>query len=204
MNRAIFCRRYLEPRPPRRLGQGPHEPPSGSGAAASIAPRSGSMISSPWTPPGLPAPSPPSPPLFRGNRLHLNIHTAGSGSGKVTLLQSDGTPYPAFTASDCELSRPTRPTTKSAGRPARTSAPSPASRFGCSRKCAMPDSSRCSLGQRRNKHYKRPLVPNGVSLGNDHKNRTRLGLKRCHPCLYTRKDFGCLRGSYLTVACAEC
>ena len=41
--------------------------------------------------------------LFRGNRLHLNIHTAGSGSVKVALLQPDGTPNPGFTASDCEV-----------------------------------------------------------------------------------------------------
>ena len=43
------------------------------------------------------------PLLFRGTRLHLNIHTAGSGSAKVALLQPDGTPYPGFTASDCEM-----------------------------------------------------------------------------------------------------
>ena len=43
------------------------------------------------------------PLLFRGNRLHLNIHTAGSGRVKVALLQPDGTPYPGFAASDCEL-----------------------------------------------------------------------------------------------------
>ncbi|HSI65579.1 MAG TPA: hypothetical protein VLE43_20805 [Candidatus Saccharimonadia bacterium] len=43
------------------------------------------------------------PLLFRGNRLFLNIHTAGSGSVKVALLQPDGTPHPGFTNRDCEL-----------------------------------------------------------------------------------------------------
>lgn len=43
------------------------------------------------------------PLLFRGNRLHLNIHTAGSGRVKVALLQPVGRPYPGFTTSDCEL-----------------------------------------------------------------------------------------------------
>jgi hypothetical protein len=43
------------------------------------------------------------PLLFRGNRLFLNIHTTGSGSVKVALLQPDGAPYPGFTANDCEI-----------------------------------------------------------------------------------------------------
>ncbi|MFA6547161.1 MAG: hypothetical protein WCS99_22280 [Limisphaerales bacterium] len=43
------------------------------------------------------------PLVFKGNRLHLNIHTAGSGSAKVALLQADGTPHPGFASADCEI-----------------------------------------------------------------------------------------------------
>jgi hypothetical protein len=43
------------------------------------------------------------PLVFQGDRLRLNIHTAGSGSVKVALLQADGTPHPGFAASDCEV-----------------------------------------------------------------------------------------------------
>ncbi|MDB6140421.1 MAG: hypothetical protein JWO94_3493, partial [Verrucomicrobiaceae bacterium] len=41
--------------------------------------------------------------VFKGSRLLLNVHTAGIGNAKVALLQADGTPYPGFAASDCEL-----------------------------------------------------------------------------------------------------
>jgi hypothetical protein len=43
------------------------------------------------------------PLRFEGNRLHLNLHTAGSGSAKVAILDSGGTPVPGFTAADCEI-----------------------------------------------------------------------------------------------------
>lgn len=43
------------------------------------------------------------PLTFKGSRLHLNIHTAGSGSARVALLGTDGTAYPGFSAADCEL-----------------------------------------------------------------------------------------------------
>lgn len=42
------------------------------------------------------------PLRFRGDRLRLNVHTAGSGSVKVGLLAEDGTPIPDFMADDCE------------------------------------------------------------------------------------------------------
>ncbi len=40
---------------------------------------------------------------FEGNRLCLNVHTAGSGSVKMAILNADGTPIPDFTATDCQL-----------------------------------------------------------------------------------------------------
>jgi hypothetical protein len=43
------------------------------------------------------------PLVFKGNRLLLNIHTAGSGSVKVALLKADSTPHPGFAATDCEI-----------------------------------------------------------------------------------------------------
>ena len=42
------------------------------------------------------------PLLFNGDRLCLNLHTAGSGSARVALLGADGNPLPGFTADDCE------------------------------------------------------------------------------------------------------
>ncbi|NQT11812.1 MAG: hypothetical protein HQ582_03630 [Planctomycetes bacterium] len=42
------------------------------------------------------------PLRFQGNRLCLNLHTAGSGSAKVAILDAGGTPIPGFAAADCE------------------------------------------------------------------------------------------------------
>jgi hypothetical protein len=42
------------------------------------------------------------PVIFKGDRLRVNIHTAGSGSAKVALLDADGNAIPGFTADDCE------------------------------------------------------------------------------------------------------
>ena len=42
------------------------------------------------------------PLLFQGDRLRLNLHTAGSGSAKVALLDAQGNPLPGFAAEDCE------------------------------------------------------------------------------------------------------
>lgn len=43
------------------------------------------------------------PLLFKGNRLCLNLHTAGSGRARVALLGTDGKPLSGFSADDCEL-----------------------------------------------------------------------------------------------------
>lgn len=43
------------------------------------------------------------PLLFEGNRLCLNLHTSGSGTAKVAILDTDGTPIPGFTAADCDV-----------------------------------------------------------------------------------------------------
>jgi hypothetical protein len=43
------------------------------------------------------------PLLFKGDRLRLNIHTAGSGSARVALLDAEGKSLPGFTAEECEL-----------------------------------------------------------------------------------------------------
>ncbi len=43
------------------------------------------------------------PLKFQGNRLHLNLDTAGSGSAKVAMLDAAGQPIPGFTAADCEI-----------------------------------------------------------------------------------------------------
>jgi hypothetical protein len=43
------------------------------------------------------------PLRFEGNRLCLNLHTSGSGSAKVAILDAGGTPIPGFTAADCEV-----------------------------------------------------------------------------------------------------
>ena len=43
------------------------------------------------------------PLRFEGNRLCLNLDTAGSGSAKVAILDADGAPIPGFTAADCEI-----------------------------------------------------------------------------------------------------
>lgn len=42
------------------------------------------------------------PLQFDGNRLSVNLHTAGSGSAKVAVLDAGGTPIPGFTEADCE------------------------------------------------------------------------------------------------------
>jgi hypothetical protein len=42
------------------------------------------------------------PLLFAGDRLRLNLHTAGSGSAKIALLDAQGNAIPGFTAEDCE------------------------------------------------------------------------------------------------------
>jgi hypothetical protein len=42
------------------------------------------------------------PLFFKGDRLRLNLHTAGSGSAKVALLDSEGNAIPGFGAEDCE------------------------------------------------------------------------------------------------------
>lgn len=43
------------------------------------------------------------PFVFQGNRLYLNLHTAGSGSARVALLDQGGRPIAGFTADDCEF-----------------------------------------------------------------------------------------------------
>jgi hypothetical protein len=43
------------------------------------------------------------PLVFQGDRLRLNIHTAGIGSARVALLAADGSPLPGFSAEDCEV-----------------------------------------------------------------------------------------------------
>lgn len=43
------------------------------------------------------------PLTFAGNRLRLNIHTAGSGRAQVALLHADGSPIAGFGAEDCEV-----------------------------------------------------------------------------------------------------
>lgn len=43
------------------------------------------------------------PLVFKGDRLCLNLHTAGSGNARVALLGADGTPIAGFTADECEL-----------------------------------------------------------------------------------------------------
>lgn len=43
------------------------------------------------------------PLTFRGERLWLNIHTAGCGLARVALLQADGSPIAGFAATDCEV-----------------------------------------------------------------------------------------------------
>ena len=43
------------------------------------------------------------PLVFKGNRLCLNLHTAGSGRARVALLGADGKPLPGFSTDDCEL-----------------------------------------------------------------------------------------------------
>jgi hypothetical protein len=43
------------------------------------------------------------PLRFEGNRLRLNLHTSGSGSAKVTILDAAGTQIPGFTAADCDI-----------------------------------------------------------------------------------------------------
>jgi hypothetical protein len=43
------------------------------------------------------------PLIFKGNRLHLNVHTAGIGSMRVALLGADGSALPGFSADDCEV-----------------------------------------------------------------------------------------------------
>lgn len=43
------------------------------------------------------------PLLFAGDRLHLNLHTAGSGSARAALLDAEGHPLSGFAAADCEL-----------------------------------------------------------------------------------------------------
>jgi hypothetical protein len=42
------------------------------------------------------------PLLFKGDRLRVNVHTAGSGSARVALLDAEGKPVPGFAAEDCE------------------------------------------------------------------------------------------------------
>ena len=41
--------------------------------------------------------------VFKGDRLRLNLHTAGSGSAKVALLDAEGNAIPGFAADDCEI-----------------------------------------------------------------------------------------------------
>ena len=43
------------------------------------------------------------PLVFKGDRLRLNLHTAGSGSARVALLNADGSAIASFTSDDCEL-----------------------------------------------------------------------------------------------------
>ena len=43
------------------------------------------------------------PLIFKGDRLGINIHTAGSGSAKVALLDAERNALPGFSADDCEL-----------------------------------------------------------------------------------------------------
>jgi hypothetical protein len=43
------------------------------------------------------------PLVFKGTRLLLNLHTAGSGSAKVALLDESGKPLPGFALEDSEL-----------------------------------------------------------------------------------------------------
>ncbi|HEY5314210.1 MAG TPA: hypothetical protein VIK18_16880 [Pirellulales bacterium] len=45
------------------------------------------------------------PLVFAGNRLRLNLHTAGIGSATVALLDERGNPIPGFAAEDCETIR---------------------------------------------------------------------------------------------------
>lgn len=42
------------------------------------------------------------PLIFDGDRLSLNIHTAGSGIARVALLDEDGGPLDGFSEADCE------------------------------------------------------------------------------------------------------
>jgi hypothetical protein len=43
------------------------------------------------------------PLRFKGNRLLLNVHTAGGGSARVALLDEQGKAIPGFAAEDCEV-----------------------------------------------------------------------------------------------------
>ena len=43
------------------------------------------------------------PLVFKGDRLHLNIRTAGIGSARVALLDANGNAFPGFTAGDCDI-----------------------------------------------------------------------------------------------------
>jgi hypothetical protein len=43
------------------------------------------------------------PLVFKGTRLHLNVHTTGGGSARVALLDAQGQALPGFTAEECEV-----------------------------------------------------------------------------------------------------
>ena len=43
------------------------------------------------------------PLRFEGNRLCLNLHTSGSGSARVAILDAAGAQIPGFFAADCKV-----------------------------------------------------------------------------------------------------
>jgi hypothetical protein len=42
---------------------------------------------------------------FKGNSLHMNINTSAIGSAAVSILDSDGKPFPGFDVPDCDVIR---------------------------------------------------------------------------------------------------
>ena len=45
------------------------------------------------------------PFIFKGNSLHMNINTSAIGSAAVSILDSDGKPFPGFNVPDCDVIR---------------------------------------------------------------------------------------------------